>query len=206
MGKRLRILAFSDLHCDAAAAREIVRKSSDCDWVIGAGDFANVRRGIDKTIDVLRAITRPTFVVPGNGESFEELREACRDWPAARVLHGTAAEQDGVPVFGIGGAIPVTPFGDWSYDFSEDEAARLLATCPARCVMISHSPPHGLCDRSSTGRHLGSTAVLAAIDRAQPRLVLCGHIHDSWGQRQEFGSTLVLNAGPQAHLVELSID
>jgi Icc-related predicted phosphoesterase len=206
MGKKLRLLAFSDLHCNSAAAKEIVRQSADVDWVIGAGDFATVRRGIEITIDILKAITRPTVIVPGNGESFEELQTACRDWPSVHVLHGSGVEIDGVQVFGIGGAIPVTPFGAWSYDFSEDHAAKLLATCPARCVLVSHSPPQGACDRNSTGRHLGSTTVRGLVERLKPLLVVCGHIHDSWQQREMIGPTEVINAGPQMVFVDLVVD
>ena len=206
MGKTLKILAFSDLHCDIAAATEIVRQSPEVDWIIGAGDFATMRRGLERTIEVLKAMTRPAFIVPGNGESFEELQQACRGWSAVHVLHGNGVEVDGVSVFGIGGAIPVTPFGAWSYDFSENQAAQLLADCPPRCVLISHSPPFGVCDRSSSGQHLGSTTLRSVVERLQPQLVVCGHIHDSWGQRQSIGPTDVINAGPQMFLIDLKIE
>ncbi len=206
MGKTLKILAFSDLHCDIAAATEIVRQAPDVDWVIGAGDFATMRRGLERSVEVLKAITRPTFIVPGNAESFEELQQACRGWSAVHVLHGNGVEVDGVSVFGIGGAIPVTPFGAWSYDFSENQAAQLLADCPPRCVLISHSPPFGVCDRSSTGQHLGSTTLRSVVERLQPQLVVCGHIHDSWRQRQSIGPTDVVNAGPQIFLIDLKIE
>jgi Icc-related predicted phosphoesterase len=104
---------------------------------------------------------------------------------------------DGVSFFGLGGAAPVTPFGSWSYDFSEDQARALLAGCPAGGVLVSHSPPHGLLDTDSSGRHLGSLAVRESIDQQQPVLVVCGHIHGSAGQQARLGRTTVINAGPQ---------
>ncbi len=206
MSKILKILAFSDLHCNVDAATQIARSAPAVDWVIGAGDFATMRRGLAKTIDVLRTIDRPTVIVPGNGESFDELQTACAGWPAVHVLHGSGVQIDGVPVFGIGGAIPTTPFGAWSYDFSEQQAAEMLAACPPKCVLVSHSPPHGIVDRSTSGQHLGSKSVRAVIERLQPRLVICGHIHDSWQQREMLGPTLVINAGPRGQLRELAID
>ena len=188
------------------AATEIVRLAPSVDWVIGAGDFAIMRRGLAKTIDVLQTIDRPTLIVPGNGESLEELQAACAGWPAVHVLHGTGAQVDGISVFGIGGAIPKTPFGSWSYDFSEQQGIEMLAACPQQCVLISHSPPHGIVDRSASGQHLGSKSVRAAIERLHPRLVISGHIHDSWEQREMLGPTLVINAGPRGQRVELAID
>src|SRR5207247_10447169 len=70
--------------------------------------------------------------------------------------------------FGIGGGIPVTPFGAWSYDFTEEQAQELLQNCPARCVLVSHSPPKGAVDRAG-GQSLGSVAVRDA-DRKSTRL------------------------------------
>jgi predicted phosphodiesterase len=108
------LLLFSDLHTDANAARHLVERARTVDVVIGAGDFGNVRRDVGVCIEVLRAIDRPAVLVAGNNESTEELTEACRRWPRAHVLHGSAVTVDGVTFFGLGGGIPVTPFGPWS--------------------------------------------------------------------------------------------
>ena len=72
-------------------------------------------------IDVLGEVGKPAVLVAGNNESTEELTEACRDWPEARVLHGSAVAIAGVTFFGLGGGVPVTPFGAWSYDFTEEQ-------------------------------------------------------------------------------------
>ena len=130
------------------------------------------------------------------------LRSWC-GWNSAITLHGTGVEIDGVSFFGIGGATPETPFGSWSYDFSEADAASLLADCPNGCVLISHSPPKGLCDVGSNGQSIGSESVLKAIDEKQPRLVVCGHVHASWGCREIRGETTIINAGPTGTLFEL---
>ena len=132
--------------------------------MIGTGDFGNVRR-IEVCLKVLRAIDRPTVLVAGNNESTDELAAACGDWPQAHVLHGSGIVIEGVPFFGIGGGIPVTPFGSWSYDFTEEQATELLADCPQGSVLVSHSPPHGAVDLSSRGQHLGSVAVREAVVR-----------------------------------------
>jgi Icc-related predicted phosphoesterase len=199
----MRLLLFSDLHCDLDAARHIVAQSAECDVLIGAGDFASVRRGLQRTVDVLQAASRPAVLVPGNNESPDELLEACRGWPAAHVLHGSGVQLGGISFFGLGGGVPVTPFGDWSFDLTEEEAAARLAGCPRHAVLVSHSPPKDAVDRSSTGQHLGSTAVRQAITQKEPLLVVCGHIHESAGQQAMVGRTTVINAGPAATPWEL---
>jgi Icc-related predicted phosphoesterase len=199
----MKLLLFSDLHADVRAAHAVVQQARDVDVVVGAGDFGNVRRHLSDCIEVLRTIEKPAVLVAGNNESSEELSAACRSWRSAQVLHGNGVSIGGVTFFGLGGGVPVTPFGSWSYDFSEAQASALLATCPARCVLVSHSPPKGVVDIASNGRSLGSVAVRDTIVNIQPRLVVCGHIHASAGQRAVVGDTVVINAGPRGVLWEL---
>src|SRR5262245_21954286 len=121
----MRLLLFSDLHCDESAAGRMVERSHDVDVLVGAGDFASVRRGINMCINVLRSAQCPAVLVPGNNESLEELTVACKSWRQAHVLHGSKTEIDGVTFFGLGAGVPVTPFGAWSFDLTEDEARHL---------------------------------------------------------------------------------
>src|SRR5262245_1665678 len=200
----MKLLLFSDLHADRAAASRLVKLSETADVVIGAGDFGNMRHDISACIEVLRQIRVPAVLVPGNNESYDELVKASRGWTQAMVLHGTGKEISGQNFFGIGGGIPITPFGAWSYDFSEADAEHLLKSCPHGAVLISHSPPKGAVDRASSGQSLGSTAVRDAILRTKPSLVVCGHIHASGGQKESIGATPVVNAGPSGMLWELS--
>lgn len=198
----MKILAFSDLHMARARARDIVAASAEADLVIGAGDFCNMRQGIDEAMAMLAGITRPFVLVPGNAESLDELRGAA---PAgATILHGSGVEVSGLKLFGLGHAVPETPFGQWSCDISEAEAERLLAECSVADVLVLHSPPKGLADATSTGLSVGSTAIREAIVRIQPKLAVCGHIHDSWGQRGTIGATEVVNLGPTVNWFEVT--
>src|SRR5688572_24306025 len=159
----MRILAFSDLHRDLDQAARLVEMSADADVVIGAGDFASVHEGLEATIEALAAIETPTVLVPGNNETEDALRAAAETWPAATVLHGGGTEIDGVEFFGLGAGIPITPW-DWSFDLSDHDASDRLAACPEGAVLVVHSPPHGHVDASSAGDHLGSAAILGAIE------------------------------------------
>jgi Icc-related predicted phosphoesterase len=195
--RTVRILAFSDLHRDERAGRSLVERSPQVDVVAGVGDFASMHRGLRGMIDVLSAIDRPVLLVPGNNETDDALRAACARWPAARVLHGEAAEIDGVTFFGLGGGVPVTPW-DWSFDLTEQQAERMLTGLSPGAVLLVHSPPRGHVDGG-----LGSAAVLHAIQRQRPRLVLCGHVHECWGQQSRVGDVPVRNLGPGGAVIDL---
>jgi Icc-related predicted phosphoesterase len=198
----VKLLAFSDLHTDVAQAQLLAERSAEVDVVVGVGDFASVHAGLEEAIAALRAIEVPAVVVPGNNETEDALREACAGWEQAVVLHGQGTEIDGVPFFGLGAGIPTTPW-DWSFDLTEEEAARALESCPEGCVLAVHSPPRGHVDANGAGEHLGSEAVLRTIEEKRPRLALCGHVHESWGRESSIGATRVLNLGPQGTVLDI---
>jgi Icc-related predicted phosphoesterase len=202
----MRILCVSDLHADLDACERVVERSGSVDVVVLAGDFARRHRMLRETIDTLRPIATPCVLVPGNNERPDDLRAACAGWHAARVLHGSGCVIDGVPFWGLGAGVPVTPFGPWSYDLTEDQARAMLAGVTQGGVLVSHSPPKGHGDRTSAGQSAGSAAVLEAVGRARPALVVCGHIHDSWGHDGQSGPTRVVNAGPRGMVVDVQSD
>jgi Icc-related predicted phosphoesterase len=198
--RAVRLLAFSDIHRDLEQARRIAEMARDADVVVAAGDFGSMHRGVERLIDMLVVIETPTVLVPGNNETEDELTEACGGWRAATVLHGTGTEIGGVTFWGLGGGIPTTPW-PWSYDLTEDEADRALASCPDSLdVMVLHSPPKGHLDGD---RSLGSEALLRAVERVQPRVAVCGHIHECAGQEAAIGATRLFNLGPRGAWIEV---
>ena len=193
----MRLLLFIDVHCDYAAARRLVERSTGADVLVCAGDLAVMREGLQETVDIFSAVECPMVLVAGNGESDRELAAACAESANMHVLHGSGCEIDGVAFWGLGGAIPVTPFGAWSFDLSEREAEPLLTEAPGNGVLVTHSPPLGHVDVTAGGEHLGSESVRDAIERTQPRIAVCGHIHACWEQESAIGTTRVINAGPR---------
>ena len=198
----MKLLAFSDLHRDLGQAEKLVEMSAEADAVIGAGDFASVHEGLEEAIGALAAIEAPTVLVPGNNETAAALREAAAGWSAATVLHGEGATIEGVEFYGLGAGVPITPW-DWSFDLDDDSASEMLAACPGGAVLVLHSPPQGHCDSSGAGDHFGSKALLAAIEEKQPRLAVCGHIHESWGCQSQIGETPLYNLGPAGTWLEV---
>lgn len=198
----MRVLAFSDLHMARNRAAELVAASAQADLVIGAGDFCNARQGLDEAMEMLSGIAAPMVLVPGNAESAEELAAAAPD--GTHVLHGTGMTLDGLRLFGLGYGVPLTPFGDWSCDLTEAEAAELLERCEATDILIVHSPPKGHGDTTSLGASVGSVAVRDAVERLQPAHVFCGHIHDSWGYRGTIGRSQIANLGPKVQWFEVN--
>jgi Icc-related predicted phosphoesterase len=191
----MRVLAFSDLHRDLGRAAEVAAAAGAADLVIGAGDFCTFHTGLGEVMAALAPIAGKLVCVPGNHETLAELQAAT----PSLVLHGTAAERGGLRLVGLGGAVPSVgpaPFESW--DLSEAEAEAALRGHDRADILILHAPPEGVAD---DGR--GSAALRAAIARLQPKLAVCGHIHDAWGQSGVIGATPVHNLGPRLNWFEV---
>jgi Icc-related predicted phosphoesterase len=129
--------------------------------------------------------------VPGN----HDLADPAEGLRAVN-LDGRCAEVGGLSVAGLGGSGPQRH--GFPYEWSEDEAAarlkRLFADGPAE-IFLSHTPPADTrLDRTAWGEHVGSRAVRDGLARAQPRLFVCGHIHEAWGV-EWLDDVCCLNAG-----------
>ncbi len=176
----MKILAFSDVHCEHGACEALVAAADQADLIIGAGDFAQRREGLAETMAVLEPFADKAIYVAGNNETPEELRAAT----SAEVLHGQITTRLGLKIYGLGGAIPelnITAFE--SFDITEAQAAPLLEAATGADIMICHSPPKGVAD------------IMA------PR----GHVHDCWGERGKIGKTEVANLGPGINWIELEL-
>ncbi len=201
----MRILAFSDLHCDREAAKAIVDKSSSADIVLGAGDFGIRGERSTELFDILQEIKVPLLIVSGNHDRRSELASYCATQEHIYFLDGSSQEINGVTIFGLGGEIPSRSDADWNETLEEAEAASQLLRAKTHHVLLTHTPPYGFCDLQKDGAHEGSEAITDAIRRNTPSLCLCGHIHHSWGRIQQLEKTTVHNLGPMPcwHTVQI---
>ena len=173
--------------------------------MIAAGDFASVHEGLEETIDALTPITVPTVLVPGNNETEDALRAACDGWDAATVLHGEATEIDGTAVLRPRRRHPDHPLGLELRPRRGGGGARSSPAARRERCWSSTLRPRAIATNRASGDHLGSQAILEAIEakrpparglRAHPRVL---------GRRDEIGPTRVLNLGPTGTAIELGV-
>lgn len=119
-------------------------------------------------------------------------------------LQDAAVDVQGVRIWGS----PWTPwFHDWAFNAPREGGEAFLERCyggipEGTDVLLVHGPPRGIGDRTTAGVDAGSTALLDAIDRVQPRLCAFGHIHEARGQWTR-GDTTLVNAAAVDALYEL---
>ena len=195
-----RWLAIGDVHDDGMESLAAIPELAEADGLIITGDITNIG-GVREAARVLNAARASVPVVAaqiGNMDRAEvaELlsREGINIHAAARLL------APGLAAIGVGGSTP-TPFGTPSEFPEADYAAWLDACWPEakkladQVLLVSHNPPRNTrCDVIGAGMHVGSEAVRAFIEKHQPAVCLCGHIHEARAT-DAIGATQVINPG-----------
>ncbi len=161
----MRILACADLHGRperVARVRALVAEHAPA-VVVLPGDLTHLGFG-QEALRLLDTLPVPVLAVPGNMDRRAPRREIGRRG-------------------GLAGPAPVVIEG---VSFGGPEVAE------ACDVLVVHEPPHGTLDLARSGRHIGSGEVLALMERLRPRVLTCGHVHESPGIAR-VGDTLVVN-------------
>jgi len=195
----VRILAFSDLHGDGFLGVAGLVAAHRPDWIVLCGDllpdFTNLRphlrlgaqqrfwhrhRGL-----FLRDGAVTTYVV-GNHE-VEGFRDAALG--AVPELAGGIVRVEGIP----GDAGPFSFARGWPAAALKDELEAQLRAHPEPSVYVSHAPPYGSLDQTRSGRNLGHRPLFEHLMSRgwPPALVLCGHVHQSFGMERQGDTTIV---------------
>ncbi|MBN2216823.1 MAG: metallophosphoesterase family protein [Pirellulales bacterium] len=194
----MRLLAATDVHSDMDRFSRILDAAGPVDVVLLGGDLTNFgsARDAEAIVRMAGAEGARVLAVAGNCDS------ASIDAHLAEL--GVSLFRRGIAVDGVGfvGMSAMPPWQRTMYHFSEEELADTLETGRRQLasveplVVLSHCPPHDTrLDRTTFGRHVGSTALRAFVDRVEPELVVCGHIHEARGV-DRLGRTTLVNCGP----------
>jgi len=179
----MRIVAISDTH-----GQHGVIELPPGDLLIHAGDVS--KHGawpeIERFLAWFGAQPHPHKVlVAGNHDFwFEDARDAevrAAIPPGVTYLNDRGAEIGGLRVWGS----PVQPwFHDWAFNRRRgaDIRAHWNLIPPAVDVLITHGPAFGVLDATESGCNVGCDDLRDALERVRPRLHVCGHIHEGYGQ------------------------
>lgn len=80
----------------------------------------------------------------------------------------------------------VTNLPNWSFNKEEQYIEDLLEVVGRADIIASHSPPRGILD-GGRGNSYGIGVYRRYLKRFQPKLWICGHIHESYGEHAQDG-------------------
>jgi len=197
----VKVLIFSDIHGDLRALARIVAQPADV--YICAGDLATFGRGLEPCGKALAPLGERLWVLPGNHETHDDIREFCRRFGFVD-FHRRVLQTKSTLWAGLGYS-NITPFNTPG-EFSEKEIEEALAPFSgiAKLHLVVHFPPYGTrLDEYDVGKHVGSPALRAWVEREQPPYLFCGHIHETAGLSDQLGGTLCINVGKEGYAFEV---
>jgi uncharacterized protein len=190
MKRLFRIYAVADIHGNADRLAVLEKNVTELkpDLVIIPGDITGLFSR-NQTLKRLGALDVETMAVRGNSDFFmlDRIFASFGIIP----LHLAQIQKEGLKIVGISGALPL-PFHT-RIRFNEKALEKnLMDIVDTRTILVAHPPPFGLRDEVLGIMHAGSRLIRNVIDRRQPKMVLCGHIHERAGQSTA-GQTTVVN-------------
>lgn len=189
----MKFVVISDTH---GLHREMRLPAGDV--IVHCGDFCNFgnREHAYDFLDWFRELDFEHKVfIAGNHDRIAADDEA-QFW--AWIPEGvTYLEDSGVVIEGINlWGSPVQPdLIGWAFGRRRGEAMRAHWDLipPHTDVLITHTPPYGILDQSSSGQVLGCEVLQERLSSVCPKVHVFGHIHASYGKVQD-RSTIYINA------------
>ncbi len=172
----VRILHITDVHCNNDSLDKVLRKES-FDIVILTGDIQCY-----DTVELLEPVKGRLLAISGNMDDISIIKRL-RDLGV--LIDGLVIKKHGLVFVGIGGIDPLT-----SLQEVETKINNLKID-----ISLSHHPPKGILDKTLFRVRAGLKEIRNFIERYEPRLHLCGHIHESRGV-EKLKNTIVVNPGP----------
>jgi uncharacterized protein len=197
----VKVLIFSDIHGDLRALEKIVAQQADV--YIAAGDLSNFGRQMDECGALLKPHGERVWVLPGNHETHEQTRAFCQRFGFID-FHRQVRPLGTTEWAGLGYS-NITPFNTPG-EYSEEQISQALAAFEGikPLYLVVHFPPQGTkLDEFAPGKHAGSPALRAWVDRVYPVYLFCGHIHECAGRSDQLGSTQCFNVGKKGYTLEI---
>ncbi len=194
----MKIIAITDIHGRQDYGSVVEKAIIESDLVVIAGDITDfgAEKEADIIIEKIKVLNDNILAVSGNcdhdGVSLS-LQHHGID------LQGKSKIINGIALYGLGGSNK-TPFAT-PQEYSDDKLGMALNNFSKLDnakyhILISHPPPAKTqVDKTIFGLHVGSIVVRAFIEKFEPDLVICGHIHEATGV-DKIGKTIIINPGP----------
>jgi uncharacterized protein len=205
MRKKFKILAAGDIHGDSSLTKRLAEKAKkeNVDLVILTGDLTFFEKSIDNLIGPFEKVGKKVLLIPGNHESIATTNFLTEIYSNAKSIHGYSVKFGDIGIFGAGGANvgPFTFIGDKEmfnllgrgFEKIEDSKIKIMAT--------HVHPSNSFIERLTSFQ--GSSGVKKAIEKFQPDIALCSHVHEAWGIEEKIGKTRLINVGREGKILEI---
>ncbi len=202
--KKLKILAAGDIHGDIGLAEKLAERAQreKVDLVVLCGDLTLAETSTANIIGPFKKRHEKVLLIPGNHETVATA-DFLAELYGVKNIHGYSVKYKDVGIFGAGGA------NIGLFQLTEKEIYDLLKKGHDKVkylkkkIMITHVHPTGTKMEKFTKFFPGSSGIRRAIDKLQPDLLLCSHVHEAEGIEEKVGKTKVINVGKKGKIIEI---
>ena len=199
----MKILAAGDIHGDLNAAKKLAEKAEkeNVDLIVLSGDLTIGETNTSGLLKPFVEKNQKVVLIPGNHESIATTDSLAQIYGAVN-LHGYSLAVKDIGLFGCGSA------NVGIFQLPEKEIYDLLKRgfdkikTASKKIMITHVHP----DKTLMGKlglFPGSTSVRQAIEKFQPDVAICSHIHEAEGIEEQIGKTKLMNVGKKGKIIEV---
>ncbi|MHA1230300.1 MAG: metallophosphoesterase family protein [Candidatus Helarchaeota archaeon] len=189
-----KIYAISDLHSNQGRfeyAAKIITKEKP-DLVIICGDISHSSKP-DKLNHMISILNfKPIYFVMGNMDG-QKINIRISN---AYNIHLRYKQFKDYFFYGLGGPNNIL---DNIINFARPTISKID---PNRLILVTHVPPKNHCDKVYSGSHIGSKKLEKLVSEIQPKLVLCGHVHEDRGI-STLKNTMIVNVGPAGYIISI---
>lgn len=194
----MKFLCTSDLHGVIPTEMKNVVKRIDPDGILYAGDYAPHvwdEGRLEEVLEFIVSLHVPVYSVFGNMDPEKEYFENFeKNHENFHFIHAKRVKVGNLFIVGV---------GDYYSDpFSIEKFENLVKQSPENTIVVSHYPPYGVLDMTTTGENAGKIELKNVLDKYRPLVFLCGHIHESAGI-SKIGRTTVINTAMKLLLLEV---
>ena len=199
-----KFLAISDIHGDTSLIKRLAEKAENekIDIVILAGDLTWMERSIENLVGpFIKNKNRKVLLLHGNHESIATINFLSEMYPDTKNMHAYSIKHNNIGIFGVGGAdLGKEPMSEKNFADALEKAHAYLKNVEKK-ILISHMHPSNT--HSEFSGFPGSTSIRDAIERFQPDIAICGHIHEASGIEETIGKTRVINVSRKEVVFEI---
>jgi uncharacterized protein len=191
----MKILVFADLHDDRPCFEVLKEKSKQADFILGAGDYTLFGKHLKQILNDLNSLGKPCFLIHGNHEDEKDMDLLIKEFDNIQFVHMQKATYKGINITGYGGD---------GFSRVDKNAEKYFNTVDVKGgIILFHGPPFNINQDFIYGNHVGSESYRKIIEKQKPLIVVCGHIHETFGTTDKIGETIIINPGPLGVILDV---
>jgi len=204
--RKTKILAIGDIHSDQTLIKKLANKAKKekVDLVILAGDLTFAELSTKNIIGPFAKAGKEVLIIPGNHESVSTINFLTEMYSNAKSIHGYYVIKNNIGIFGAGGGdIGIYRVGeDELYNLLERGKRGLDKSKIKKRIMVTHLQPANT-TIEKIGGFRGSTGIRKAIEKFQPNIALCSHLHSTGGIEEKIGKTRLISVSRKEKIFEI---